>query len=216
VRNKFDAQLDKLNNMLKEMGALVEESIQKTILALKKRDVELANEIIAGDTDIDEMERDIEKLSLKLLLHQHPVAGDLRLISASLKMITDMERIGDHASDIAEITTLLAEQPVIKLDHVSQMADETSMMLNLSIDAFIKKDMALVNQVKSMDDKVDDLFKAVKDDVIRLISGDKAVSEQAIDLLMIAKYFERIGDHAENIAEWAEYSITGVHTAHRN
>ena len=215
MREKFDRQLEKLNHMLIEMGALIEEAIKKSVLALTIRDIALANEVIAGDTDIDDMENDIEKLSLKLLLQQQPVAGDLRLISSALKMITDMERIGDQAADIAEITTMLSNLPLTKLDHVSRMAEATSRMVTKSIDAFVKKDLALANKVRAMDDDVDELFKLIKEDVIRLIQSDKAESEQAVDLLMIAKYFERIGDHAENIAEWVGYSITGVHDSHR-
>ena len=215
MREKFDRQLEKLNHMLIEMGALIEEAIKKSVQALKKHDVGLANTVIAGDTGIDELENDIEKLSLKLLLQQQPVAGDLRLISSALKMITDMERIGDQAADIAEITTMLANLPLTRLDHITRMAEATSRMVTQSIDAFVKKDLALANEVRAMDDVVDELFTLVKDDVIRLIQSDKAESEQAVDLLMIAKYFERIGDHAENIAEWAEYSIMGVHQSHK-
>ena len=215
MREKFDRQLEKLNHMLIEMGALIEDAIKKSVQALKKRDVELANAVIAGDHDIDEMEKDIEKLSLKLLLQQQPVASDLRLISSALKMITDMERIGDQAADIAEITTMPAGLPTVQLDHITRMAEATSRMVTQSIDAFVKKDLAMANEVKAMDDAVDDLFKLVKEDVIDLMKSDKAESEQAVDLLMIAKYFERIGDHAENIAEWVEYSITGVHQSHK-
>ena len=215
MRIKFDQQLDTLNNMLIEMGALIEEAIKRSVQALKERDSELAHSVIAGDTDIDEMEKDIEKLSLKLLLQQQPVASDLRLISSALKMITDMERIGDQASDIAGITAMLADLPPIRLDHITRMAEETSRMVTQSIDAFVKKDLALANKVRAMDDVVDELFMLVKNDVIRLMQSNKAESEQAVDLLMIAKYFERIGDHAENIAEWVEYSITGLHEAHK-
>ncbi|MDR0325925.1 MAG: phosphate signaling complex protein PhoU [Oscillospiraceae bacterium] len=215
MRNRFDQQLEKLNNMLIEMGGLIEAAIEKSIQALTKLDVELAHEVIVGDADIDEMEKEIERLSLKLIVRQQPVAGDLRLISAALKMITDMERIGDQAADIAEITTMLAGLPTIKFDHVTQMAEATSRMVTRSIEAFVKKDLALVQKVKDMDDQVDELFRLVKNDVIHLLHDHQTESEQAIDLLMIAKYFERIGDHAENIAEWAEYSITGVHEAHR-
>ena len=215
MREKFDQQLGKLNRMLIEMGAMIETAISNAIRALKTRDVELANAVIAGDNDIDEMEKSIERLSLKLLLQQQPVAGDLRLISAALKVITDMERIGDQAADIAEITTMLAGLTVIKLDHVSQMAEATSRMVTQSVDAFVKKDLALARDVKAMDDNVDELFRLVKTDIIRLIQSDRSESEQAVDLLMIAKYFERIGDHAENIAEWVEYAIVGVHDSHK-
>lgn len=211
MRSKFDEQLATLNNMLIEMGALIETAIADSVTSLKNLDIELANKVIAMDQEIDEMEKSIEQLALKLLLKQHPVAGDLRLISAALKMITDMERIGDQAADIAEITTFLAKLSVIKIDHISQMAEATSQMVTKSIDAFVRKDLALAQKVKEMDDQVDMLFLIVRSDIIRHIQSDYTESEQAMDLLMIAKYFERIGDHAENIAEWVEYSITGRH-----
>ena len=212
MRNKFDEQLSTLNKKLIEMGAMIENAISQTSFALVNQDVALAKRIIASDNDIDRQERDIEALCLRLLLQQQPVAKDLRLISAALKMITDMERIGDHAEDISELTVLLAGSPYIKkLEHIPQMADATMKMLTDSIDAFVKKDLELAHFVINYDDVVDDLFVTIKNDLIELIREDSANGEQAIDLIMIAKYFERIGDHAVNIAEWVEFSITGKH-----
>lgn len=212
MRSIFDQQLEMLNASLIEMGALIEAAIASAIDAMKKQDVALAKEVIASDVDIDQKEKEIERLCLKLLLHQQPVAKDLRLISSALKMITDMERIGDQASDIAEISIYLSEQPYIKeLEHIPQMAEATQKMVTESIDAFVKRDLALANEVIAHDDIVDGLFNTVKFDLIDLIAGDSGKGSQAIDLVMIAKYLERIGDHATNIAEWVVFSITGMH-----
>ena len=214
MRNKFEAQLDLLNNMLVEMGTLIETSIALATQALREQDIILAKKVINYDQEIDQKEKDIEDLCLKLLLRQQPIARDLRLISAALKMITDMERIGDQAADIAEITIMIAGTPYIKkLEHIPQMASATVKMVTDSIDAFVKKDLGLAKAVIAHDDIVDDLFVDVKHDLMGLIRADMANSEQAMDLLMIAKYFERIGDHAVNIAEWVVFSITGVHVA---
>ena len=187
-------------------------AIQSASEALIKQDVDAANTAIAFDREVDQKEREIETLCLKLLLQQQPVARDLRLISAALKMITDMERIGDQAADISGIVIYLAGKPYIKsLEHLPQMAEAAIRMVSGSIDAFINKDLALARNVIDMDDIIDDLFDVIKGELIDLIQRDVTNGEQAIDLLMIAKYFERIGDHAQNIAEWAEFSITGVH-----
>ena len=194
------------------MGALIEHAIQSASEALIKQDVESANSAITFDREVDQKERDIEALCLKLLLQQQPVAKDLRLISAALKMITDMERIGDQAADISGIVIYLNGKPYIKsLEHLPQMAEAAIRMVSGSIDAFINKDLALAREIIAMDDIIDDLFDTIKGELIDLISRNPENGEQAVDLLMIAKYFERIGDHAQNIAEWAEYSITGVH-----
>lgn len=212
MRNKFDEQLTQLNNQLIEMGALIENAIDTTIEALIHQDVELAKKVIEGEDEIDQKEKDIETLCLKLLLQQQPVAKDLRTISSALKMITDMERIGDHAEDISEITIFLAGRPYIKkLVDIPKMGEATMKMLNDSIDAFVKKDLELANAVIKYDDVVDDLFTLVKNDLIDLIREDAENGEQAIDLIMIAKYFERIGDHAVNIAEWVVFTLTGKH-----
>ncbi len=212
MRNKFEEQLQLLNNRLIEMGALIERAISTAIEAMKKQDTVLAEKAIEFDSEVDQKEKDIEALCLKLLLQQQPVAKDLRLISAALKMITDMERIGDQAADIAEITIYLADAPYIKkLEHIPMMANATIKMVTDSIDAFVQKDLELAYSVIRYDDVVDDLFYTIKSDLIQLIKQDNGAGEQAIDLLMIAKYFERIGDHAENIAEWVVFSITGKH-----
>lgn len=212
MRNKFEEQLLVLNNMLIEMGGLIETAIALATQALKNQDVEIAKKAIDFDGDIDQKEKDIEALCLKLLLQQQPVAKDLRLISAALKMITDMERIGDQSADISEITIMLAGTPYIKkLEHIPQMAAATVKMVTESIDAFVKRDLDLAYAVIEYDDVVDDLFNSIKFDLIELIRTDSANGEQAIDLMMIAKYFERIGDHATNIAEWVVFSITGRH-----
>ena len=212
MRITFEEQLRLLNQELLEMGALIEHAIQSASEALIKQDVESANNAITFDREVDQKERDIEALCLKLVLQQQPVAKDLRLISAALKMITDMERIGDQAADISGIVIYLNGKPYIKsLEHLPQMAEAAIRMVSGSIDAFINKDLTLARNIIEMDDVIDDLFDTIKGELIELIQHDPANGEQAVDLLMIAKYFERIGDHAQNIAEWAEYSITGVH-----
>jgi phosphate transport system protein len=212
MRSKFDEQLATLNDMLIEMGALIETAISLATKALGEQDAALAEKAIAFDHDVDQKEKDIEALCLKLLLQQQPVARDLRLISAALKMITDMERIGDQAADISEITLMLAGTPSVKMpEHIPQMARATVKMVTDSVDAFVKKDLQLAQSVIAEDDIVDTLFDEVKADLIALLRADKDSGEVAIDLLMVAKYFERIGDHAENIAEWVVFSITGKH-----
>lgn len=212
VRNRFDEQLHTLNHELLEMGALIERAIRSATDALVKQDVEAALQAIAADKEVDQAERDIESLCLKLLLQQQPVARDLRLISSALKMITDMERIGDQASDIAELVIYLSKEPYIKeLTHLPQMAENAIRMVTGALDAYVRKDVVLAQEVMAMDDAIDALFVMVKDELIALIRHDVSAGSQAIDLLMIAKYYERIGDHAQNIAEWVEYALTGRH-----
>ena len=212
MRNRFDEQLSLLNHELLEMGALVESAIRSATTALVNQDVEAALASIAADQDVDQTERGIESLCLKLLLQQQPVARDLRLISSALKMITDMERIGDQASDISEIVIYLSSEPYIKqLEHLPLMAEKAIRMVTAALDAYVRKDVKLAQEVMEMDDEIDSLFTTVKDELITLIRGDAAAGSQAIDLLMIAKYYERIGDHAQNIAEWVEYALTGRH-----
>ena len=212
MRNRFDRQLVQLNNELIEMGGMIEKAISDTVKALVNQDIELASNVIEYDEEIDHQEREIEQLCLKLLLQQQPVAKDLRLISAALKMITDMERIGDHATDISEITIELSKESYIKkLDHIQQMAKETMVMLVQSVEAFVNKDMDKARTVIVHDDVVDDLFNKVKAELIAMIHEDVNAGEQASDLLMAAKYFERIGDHATNISEWVIFSRTGQH-----
>ena len=212
MRTNFDKELDLLNKELIKMGSLVEDRIKSSVEALINRDKNLAKNIIEGDIEVDNMEKDIESKCLKLILRQQPVARDLRLISSILKMITDLERIGDHAQDISEISLLFSREKHIKeLTHIPQMAESTIYMVKKSIDAFVNHDMDLAYEVIKFDDKVDHLFDIIKDELILLIREDVNNGEQAINFLMIAKYFERIGDHAENIAEWVVFSITGDH-----
>ena len=212
MRNRFDRQLKKLNDELIDMGSMIEKSIEKALVALVTQNVEKAKEVITFDLEIDRQEREIESLCMKLLLQQQPVARDLRLISSALKMITDMERIGDQAADIAELAIFMAEKPYIKeLKHITQMGQETMAMVVTSVDAFVEKDLEKAQEVLTHDDIVDQLFDAVKSELIEMIHQNKEIGEQATDLLMVAKYFERIGDHATNIAEWVIYSITGEH-----
>jgi phosphate transport system protein len=212
MRSRFDEQLAQLNNSLIEMGALIERAIARATKALEQQDTVTAREIIAGDAMINDKEKEIESLCLKLLLNQQPVARDLRLISTALKMITDMERIGDHAQDISELTLLLSEQKyIMNLDRIPKMAEATIKMVSDAIDAFVRKDLELARAVTEYDDVVDELFTAVKRDLIELVHDDSANGEQGFDLLQIAKYYERIGDHAVNLAEWVIFSLTGMH-----
>lgn len=194
------------------MGGAIEEAITKAVEALMKRDCRLAEEAIQFDGEIDNMERDIERRCLKLLLQQQPVATDLRKISSALKMITDMERIGDHAADISEITKRIAKDDYShELQHIPQMAKMTIDMVKEAIDAYVDCDKSRAERVIASDDMVDDMFNAEKKALIGLIADNPENGEQAIDLMMITKYFERIGDHAVNIAEWVIFSVTGYH-----
>lgn len=211
MRNRFDQQLYELNRELIEMGAMCEEAIASAVTALTTGDMALANHVRQHGAAIDQMERDIEGRCMKLLLHQQPVARDLRQISAALKMITDMERIGDQAEDIAEIVTFLQGHTMEGMELIEEMARETIRMVTVSVDAFVKKDLAMAEKVIEQDDVVDDFFSRIKYDIIQLIAQNPSDGEFALDLLMIAKYFERIGDHATNIAEWVIYSVTGTH-----
>ncbi|MEI3244616.1 MAG: phosphate signaling complex protein PhoU [Lachnospiraceae bacterium] len=216
MRNRFDRQLVTLNDEMIEMGSMIEKAIQQAITALITQDVDKAKEIIQYDEDIDHQEKTIENLCLKLLLQQQPVARDLRVISSALKMITDMERIGDHASDISEMAILMADRPYIKkLEHIQEMAKESSLMLVGSIEAFVNKDLQQAHDIIVRDDVVDDLFEKIKTELIKMIHKDPNVGDQAMDLLMVAKYLERIGDHACNIADWVIFSITGTHDAEK-
>jgi phosphate transport system protein len=212
MRSRFDKELENLNLELIKMGGLIENSIEASAKALIEKDLSLVIKVNEYEIEIDEMEKTIESHCLKLLLQQQPVASDLRLISTALKMITDMERIGDNAEDIAEIAKYMVNEKFIKnLVHIPQMAEATIGMVRKSVDAFVNKDIELAMEVCASDDIVDNLFNVIKNELIEKIQEDKANGEQAIDLLMIAKYFERIGDHAENIAEWVIFSITGEH-----
>ncbi len=212
MRTNFEHQLRELNLEMLKMAGEVEEIINMAIKALIEKDITLAQKAIAYDYQINESESRIERLCLKLLLQQQPVAGDLRKISSALKMITDMERIGDQAADIAELIIRLAPQEYTSnLTHIRAMAEETKNMVTNSINAYVNLETATAEQVIESDDVVDALFNREKQSLIDLISQNSDIGEQAIDLFMIAKYFERIGDHAVNIAEWVVFSITGVH-----
>ncbi len=211
MRNKFDEQLAALNCELIKMGALCEDVISMASQALLTGDTALARKVAPLDGEIDQKERTIETMCLKLLLQQQPVARDLRQISAALKMITDMERIGDQAEDISEIIGFLGGRTGRDCAPIGDMATATIKMVTQSIDAFVKRDLALANAVVSYDDVVDALFDRVKTSLIAMIAANPQEGEYALDLLMIAKYFERIGDHAVNIAEWVEFSVTGKH-----
>lgn len=202
MRTKFDEQLHMLNQEMMHMGSMIEEKIQKAIEALIGQNRSLAKEIMDGDCEVDREQKKIENICFNLLMQQQPVARDLRVISAAMKMVTDMERIGDHAADISEMTVMMSDTPyVADLEDIKKMASETVLMLIRSIEAYVEKDMLKAQSVIDHDDIVDDLFHKNKQDLIELIQKNPAVSEQAADMLMEAKYFERIGDHATNLAE---------------
>ena len=212
TRTKFDRQLSKLNDSLIQMSKMVESAIHDAVRGLVEQNVELANKAIGADEEIDGMEKEIESLCLDIILRQQPVAGDLRAISAVLKIITDLERIGDHATDISEITIFLSKsQYMKKLVHIPKMAEETMNMLSMAIDSFVNKDVSLAKKVIAADDIVEDLFVEVKQKLIEMIKQDVEHVDQSMDFMMVAKYFERIGDHAVNIAEWVVFSLTGIH-----
>jgi len=210
MRSKFDLQLEELKKELTHMGELCEEAIGKAAAALREGSAEKARGMIAADEEIDQMEKEIERMCLKLLLQQQPVAKDLRQISAALKMITDMERIGDQAADIAEIILSAEMSEGTDMEEISQMAAAVSKMVNDSVRAYVDKDLTLAKEVILADDVIDAMFDDIKQKLVLLIQ-DGNQGEAAIDLIMVTKYLERIGDHATNIAEWVEFSITGVH-----
>ncbi|MEG0779601.1 MAG: phosphate signaling complex protein PhoU [Oscillospiraceae bacterium] len=211
MRNQFDEQLEQLNVELIQMGGLCEEAISAAAKALLDGDQTLAAVAIEAERAIDQKERTIESLCMKLLLQQQPVARDLRLISSALKMISDMERIGDQAEDIAEITEFTGAAGNVGKGHIGDMARATIRMVTDSVDSFVQKDLDLARQVIAADDEVDALFVQVKRELCGLIAADSSQGELSLDLLMVAKYLERIGDHATNIAGWVEYSLTGIH-----
>ena len=211
MRSRFDEQLAELNKELIEMGALCEEVIAMASQALTAGDPEQARKVAPLDAEIDQKERDVESLCLKLLLQQQPVARDLRQISAALKMITDMERIGDQAEDVAEIVCFLNGRTPEDEGLMTEMARATIKMVTESVDAYVKHDTMLAEKVIAEDDIVDGWFDRVKHTLIRRMTTDPGEGERAVDLLMIAKYFERIGDHAVNVAQWVIFSVTGMH-----
>ncbi len=211
MRSRLDEQLETLNHEMIEMGALCEEVIAMATSALTSGSIELAAQVRPRDKEIDRKEREIETLCMRLLLQQQPVARDLRQISAALKMITDMERIGDQAEDIAEIITFLQGRSSEQHTHLKNMAAAVIKMVTDSVDAYVKKDIVLAQSVIEYDDVVDEAFLKVKKQLIDMISADPIDGEYALDLLMIAKYLERIGDHTTNLAEWVIYAVTGIH-----
>lgn len=211
MRSRLDESLAQLDHEMIEMGALCEEVIALAASALGHGDLALAAKVKPRDKEIDRKEKDIESLCLKLLLQQQPVARDLRQISAALKMITDMERIGDQAEDIAEIVTFLNGRSCEEHTDLKEMATAAIKMVTDSVEAYVKKNIVLAQSVIDYDDVVDDAFLKVKNQLIALIASDPQNGEYALDLLMIAKYLERIGDHATNLAEWVIYAVTGVH-----
>jgi len=208
MRSKFDEQLLELNKEMIKMGNRIISSIKSAIEALEARDIDMARAIMDSDAEVDHLQKKIEGICFNLLIQQQPVARDLRTVTAAMKMVTDMERIGDHAADISEMTILMGDASRIKqFGHISKMATETMIMLNHSIEAYVEKDVDKAREVIDHDDIVDDLFVEAKKDVIELILNNPREGEEATDILMIAKYFERIGDHATNIAEWVIYSL---------
>ena len=211
MRNRFDQQLELLNEQLIRMGELCEVAIGKATTALKEGSMEQAQKVIEADEEIDQAETDIERLCLKLLLQQQPVARDLREISSALKMISDLERIGDQAADIAELTRFVRLPDGPGRQRIEEMSKAVIRMVTDSVDSFVKRDLELAREVCREDDQVDDLFNQVKKELIGLIAADADSGELWLDLIMVAKYLERIGDHATNVAEWVEYSITGNH-----
>ena len=211
IRTLFDDELSLLNTELIKMGALCERAVRSALNVYflgKKADAETANKL---EKEIDSKERDIEDLCMKLILRQQPVAGDLRLISSAIKMISDMERIGDQAQDIADIAINIDSEEINDHVHIRNMSETALSMVSKSIDAFVKKDVSTAEEVIKMDDIVDKGFDKIKEELIQAVREDNKKSEEYIDILMIAKYIERIGDHAVNIAEWVEYSVTGTH-----
>ena len=218
MREKYEKQLQELNTAIIEMGNLIEVAISSAVYALVAQDGKKAEEVMKGDDVVDAKEKEIEQLCLRLLLQQQPVATDLRLVTAALKMVTDMERVGDHAEDIADLFTQMSRDDAESMDklldpsirgHLQDMEREIQRMLKGSIDAYIKRDVDLARQIIASDDVVDDLYHNVKSELVTLIQTNSDKGEEIADYLLIAKYFERIGDHATNIAEWVIFAMTG-------
>ena len=211
MRDFFQEQLNELNRELTRMGAACEEIIALASHALTDWNEELVRKVSTIGSQIDESERTIESICLKLLLRQQPVARDLRQISAAMKMITDMERIGDQAEDIVEIVPYMTAHPDEKFPKIREMAKAAQAMVTEAVDAYVKQDLDMARKVMAHDDVVDNYFSQIKSGIIDIIAAEPAHGEYALDLLMVAKYFERIGDHCTNIAEWVEFSVTGIH-----
>lgn len=216
MRANFVNKLSELNKKLLSMAAMTEQIIAMSIKSLEEQDTKLARETVEFDAKINEAEREVERICLNLLLQQPVFAEDLRRVSAALKMITDIERVGDQSADIADLNIqLIKKKQTWDLTDISEMARAATQMVNDAIDAYVNNDEELAKKVISSDDKIDELFVKTKDKIIDEIAADKANGEKAIDTLMVAKYFERIGDHAVNIAEWVVFSVTGVHKTER-
>ncbi len=211
MRTKLDQMLETMNLALVEMGTMCQEAISCAIHGMLSGEEEMTQRAFVMERALDEKEREVERLCMELLLRQQPVAKDLRIVSVALKMIRDMERIGDQAADIAEISRHIENNNVFGRLHVQEMAQSAIKMVTDSISSFVRRDLAAARQVVADDDKVDSLFLEVRRDLVAALAENSVVGESCIDILMIAKYLERIGDHATNIAEWVEYSITGVH-----
>ncbi len=216
VRSKYDTELEELKLDLIRMGSMAEQAIEHTMQALDRCDVEQAQSVIENDDAVDNLARHIESRSLKLIMRQQPVAKDLRSVSAALKMITDLERICDQAADIADIITILCrggkvEQPAL----IRQMGTLAVEMVSLAVDSFVKNSVEIAHKVMSLDDKQDKLFDTVKHELMDIVMQDRNHMDRIVDYLLIAKYLERISDHAENIADWTEFSVTGVHKSER-
>ncbi len=211
MRNEFDNQLKQLNRQLITMGSLCEEAIALSAKALQGMPDHPEQQVPALEREIDQLEREIESSCMNLLLRQQPVAQDLRTISAALRMITDLERIGDQAADISELVPHICDSNLPSKPTLSHMAQAVVLMVTDSVDAFVKKDLAMARRVQQNDDEVDALFDQVKQELMALVEHRGIGAEAALDVLMAAKYFERIGDHATNVAEWVEYALTGIH-----
>ena len=211
MRKHFDDQIAQLGEQMMAMGALVENTIERAIRALQTDDMAEAAAIRDGDHVVDEKEREVEAMCIHMLLQQQPVARDLRTISAALKMITDMERIGDQAEDIVDLIPKMQRAPEEHSSQIEEMAKAAKYMVNQAVDAYVRQDLSLAKQVMEYDDVVDSFFNQIKTDILTRIAQKPTEGEYALDLLMIAKYFERIGDHCTNIAEWVEFSVTGIH-----
>lgn len=211
MRKRFDQQLEELNVELIKMGSLCERAIRRAVELLQNPEDTRVSDVDRIEEEVNHKEREIETLCMKLLLQQQPVARDLREISSALKMISDMERIGDQAQDIADMARFMQVKEIAHKIHIGEMAEATIKMVTESINSFVKKDLKAAAAVVEYDDVVDDLFLKIKTELPAMMEKDSKNAEYYIDLIMIAKYFERIGDHAENIAQWVEYSITGSH-----
>lgn len=210
MREYFDVELSNLNNQLIAMGMLVEKAINNSVKIIMDNNEDGLETAREQEELINSAEKKIQNHCIRLLLHQAPVAQDLRYISAALKMITDLERIGDQAIDIAEMSQYIKNKSsVINMTHINEMASKSAKMVTMSIDAFVKKDIVLAKTVSEFDDVIDSLFDKVKSETVQIIHSDVQLGSEAIDIMMIAKYLERIGDHAVNVSEWAAFSVTG-------